>query len=463
MHSRRLYFSAICGAVLFAASTRAQITDGDWMSIGGPVSGSGTYWPVYALAIDNAGKLYAGGTFSAVGGVLAGNIAKWSSGTWSVVGSGTNRFDTLGVAALAVDHAGNLYAGGQFDTAGGIAAANIARWNGSAWSALGDVYGTVHALAVDATGNLYAAGVFDSVGTIAAQNIAKWNGNTWTALGTGTNRYLWVSTLAVDRPGNLYAGGIFTAAGGVPVGHIAKWNGSAWSALGSGANGQVNALVIDSSGNVYAGGDFDTAGGVAASHIAKWNGTVWATLGKGIEGSVTSLAFDSSGNLFAGGSFDTAGGIAAKNVARWDGSAWTPLGSGTNDYVRALAVDASDNLYAGGYFTVAGGKASAFVAMCSLNGPPVRAMPHRAVNLSAASPSYDARAGLMRIQLKVAAKVGYRIYTLCGRLEHCTPPRILPAGSHAVVVNTTSLARGGYVLDFRAGSQSLRCRVMLCR
>ena len=40
------------------------------------------------------------------------------------------------VNALAVSGT-NLYAGGCFTTAGGVPANNIAKWNGSAWSALG--------------------------------------------------------------------------------------------------------------------------------------------------------------------------------------------------------------------------------------------------------------------------------------------------------------------------------------
>ena len=49
------------------------------------------------------------------------------------------------VLALAVSANGDLYAGGQFNMAGGVSASRIAKWNGSAWSALGSgVLGALH-------------------------------------------------------------------------------------------------------------------------------------------------------------------------------------------------------------------------------------------------------------------------------------------------------------------------------
>src|SRR5205823_7370544 len=129
-----------------------------------------------------------------------------------------------------------VYAGGQFTTAGGSAANNIAKWNGSSWSTLGSGIGmngsvrVVGALAVSGS-DLYAGGQFTTAGGSAANNITKWNGSSWSALGSGLNNYV----LALSVSGsNLYAGGGFTMAGGSTVNYIAKWDGSSWSALGEG-------------------------------------------------------------------------------------------------------------------------------------------------------------------------------------------------------------------------------------
>jgi hypothetical protein len=98
--------------------------------------------------------------------------------------------------------------------------------------------------------------------------IAKWNGSAWSALGAGVNSY--VNALAVSGT-NLYAGGRFTNAGGMTAHHIAAWNGSAWSALGSGMDSSVYALAADGSGHLFVGGSFSLAGTNLSPFIAQAN------------------------------------------------------------------------------------------------------------------------------------------------------------------------------------------------
>ena len=367
------------GGVFTTAGGVAANYIAKWNGTAWSALGTGTDSMVNALAVDGSGNVYAGGSwFSTAGGIPAESIARWDGTAWSALGSGINGQ----VLALVMDDSGNLYAGGDFTTAGGIAANNIARWDGSAWSALGTGVGgdrnfwdwvpSVNALAVDGSGNVYAGGDFTTAGGVAAENIARWDGSGWSALGTGVgkdNEYYWhpnvyaVHALAVDVSGNLYAWGDFTTAGGVAAQNIAKWDGMAWSALGSGISGPVSAVAVDGSGSVYAGGDFATAEGVPVNNIAKWDGSEWSALGTGMgvideeDGKpvVITLALDGSGHLYAGGNFTTAGGVSAKNIAKWSGTAWSALGSGVNGPVGAVALDDLGNLYAGGRFTMAGG------------------------------------------------------------------------------------------------------------
>jgi hypothetical protein len=102
------------------------ITDADWVSIALPDATD-----VFAMKLVGS-SLYVAGSFNAIAGISANNIAKWNGSSWSAMGSGMNGT----VYALAWDGT-NLYAGGQFYTAGGTSAYNIAKWNGSSWSSLG--------------------------------------------------------------------------------------------------------------------------------------------------------------------------------------------------------------------------------------------------------------------------------------------------------------------------------------
>ena len=195
----------------------------------------------------------------------------------------------------------------------------IAKWKGNAWSALGSgMDNDVYALAVSGT-DLYAGGDFATAGGVSANRIAKWNGNAWSALGPGMDGS--VTALAVSAT-NLYAGGYFTTTGGVTANYIAKWNGSVWSPLGSGMNDRVYALVMSGT-NLYAGGGVNTAGGVAVNRIAKWNGSAWSALGSGTSGGygyrparVMALAADGVGHLFVGGYFYFAGTNVSPFIAQ---------------------------------------------------------------------------------------------------------------------------------------------------
>ena len=124
--------------------------------------------------------------------------------------------------------------------------------------------GTVNSLAAWGS-HLYAGGGFATAGGNAATNIAKWNGTNWSAVGSGVNSG--VRALASSGT-DVYAGGEFTTAGGSAANYIAKWNGNSWSALGSGINGVVLGLAVSGS-DMYLGGVFTRAGGKAAANIAR--------------------------------------------------------------------------------------------------------------------------------------------------------------------------------------------------
>lgn len=151
-----------------------------WSPLSGP-SGTGTGGSsagVQALATydDGSGSaLYFGGDFILAGGETVYKIARWDGAGWSALTgpSGTGTYHA--VSALAAFDDGSsaaLYVGGAFITAGGVTVNRIARWDGETWSALGGpsgigMDGPVYALCVFDDGSgpaLYAGGNFDTAG-----------------------------------------------------------------------------------------------------------------------------------------------------------------------------------------------------------------------------------------------------------------------------------------------------------
>lgn len=313
---------------------------------------------VLAIAI-NGSDIYVGGSFTMAGNVNANNIAKWDGSAWSALGSGENNGTNGNVLAIAVS--GNcIYVGGNFSAAGGSSVNNIAKWDGNTWAALGSgTNGDVRAICASSN-EVYVGGVFAIAGGVSANNIARWNGNTWSTLGSGSNNGANGPVYAIAvQESNVYVGGSFLTAGGVSADNVALWNSStgSWSPLGSGVNLDVNALVVNGS-DVYVGGMFTMAGSASAKKIVKWNGNNWSALGDGMSGGdVNAIAIIGS-ELYAGGSFTTAGNVGANKIAKWDGSNWSALGSGIDGGLVFSIATSSNDVYVGGSFTTAGGKPS---------------------------------------------------------------------------------------------------------
>jgi hypothetical protein len=185
---------------------------------------------VYALAADSNGTLYAGGGFSNLMGIpQADNIAAYSGGSWHALGSGggPGGGPVDGYVRSLTAHGTDLYVGTDAKDVAGIAQADhIARWNGSAWSAVGSSANghdgwfpaTAFIYAMATVGpQVFAAGSFQNAGgDPRADQIAYFDGATWHALGSnGSGNGPWIGNglaLAIFRQ-RVIAGGNFTSAG----------------------------------------------------------------------------------------------------------------------------------------------------------------------------------------------------------------------------------------------------------
>src|SRR5688572_9852387 len=209
----------LVGSLFAPAHARAQCTT-HWLPGDGVPGTDGGVYATTRWDPDGAGPLQpvlvVGGTFSVAGTIQAANIATYdpASGAWSALGSGLS----WGVFALTTMPNGDLVAGGEYTTAGGVGVPNLARWDGTSWSTLGSgVVGRVCALTTMPNGDVVAGGHFSTAGGVSAYGLARWDGIGWSAFPSAlayagyAGRVYALTTLP---NGDLVAGGTFTAAGG---------------------------------------------------------------------------------------------------------------------------------------------------------------------------------------------------------------------------------------------------------
>jgi trimeric autotransporter adhesin len=313
------------------------------------------------LGVDASGVVWAGGSFTHAGVVPAANIARLDDEGWHAVGAGFD--DVVRVITFATN--GDVYAGGDF-LGDGLPFNHVARWDGATWwpldSGLSEgLYGTsAKAMVVAPDGSLYVGGAFTLAGSTPAANVARWNGTSWEAVGNGFDGD--VTSLVFGPDGRLYAGGIFHASGETVVTGVARLSGNSWEPVGGSLDPEsydyVSTLAVYE-GELVAAGTFTTIGGVAAVNVAAFDGTRWRALGDGLGGDyeVVSVILPGRGGLFAGGSFGYLGDGGPRSLAFYDGFTWHEIGGGLSDLPESLVL-AQDALLAGGTFTVAGETAS---------------------------------------------------------------------------------------------------------
>jgi hypothetical protein len=366
-HNGELYAGGIfTNAGSLSVSNLAKWNGATWSPVGGNVNGNVTTMQF------QGDDLYIGGNFTSVGGITASNVAKWNGANWSALGSGAKAApNSVPVTCLGVIGT-DVYIGGNFTNAGGVPALRIAKWNGSAWSALGTgLNSTPNRMRVYGN-SLYIGGVFNQGDSVIGNNVIRYDGANFWGLGSkpanGVVNVGFVECIATGNDG-VYLGGFFTTAGKTKASRIARWDGTNWFALGSGtmgfgANGNVVRAIAPRGIEVFVAGQFTNAGGVTVSNVARWDGANWWPMGMGVDNAVFAMTATPT-DVYLGGQFTVAYDfvpVSASRIARWDGANWSSLGSGLSGTVRAIAVSGG-LVYAGGEFTSAGGNTANRIAV----------------------------------------------------------------------------------------------------
>ncbi|MCC7387471.1 MAG: hypothetical protein IT431_01755 [Phycisphaerales bacterium] len=322
---------------------------------------------------DGSGPaLYAGGEFSVSGGgaVALHGIGRYRAGIWESIDGGmaVDGSEPEVRALVVFDDGGGeaLYAGGGFETAGGVEVNSIARWDGENWSGLaGGLTQSDGApgfcwSATVFEGQLFVWGAFDFAGGVAADGFACWDGANWVALNNnlqnGSSTAVIVYDLEVYDDGHgpaIYAGGRINASYGHMTTGVAKWEVDSWEPLGVPLPllnfedvRDLHVADLGAGARLYVGGEFRTSiNGYDTQAVAAWDGQAWHNLELGLEnegsgGAVVyglgSYDFGDGTRLFAAGDFE-ARWLGAENFISWfDGWSWHPMELGTSRYATEV-------------------------------------------------------------------------------------------------------------------------------
>ena len=226
--------------------------------------------PVWSLAIDSAGSIYAG-TYPAGLFKTTDNGNNWV--LWPV--------GAQWVTAITIKPNGYIFAGLW---GGAYRSVN----NGKSWVSIGMETQGINAIISNLKGDLFAA--TDNGGIFRTTN----DGDNWTQINNGLT-YHTVHALALNSQGYVFAGtqfGVF----------LSTNNGDNWIEADNGITGiNVLSLAVNRNGFIYAG----TEGNVAFNSTD--NGNSWVKISGGlIDKTIPKLVINSSGIIYAG---STTGGL----------------------------------------------------------------------------------------------------------------------------------------------------------
>jgi trimeric autotransporter adhesin len=318
---------------------------------------SGGFGIVSSMALSH-GKLYVGGSFTAIGGQTVTDVAAIDTGsgqasTWNPAANNTVR--TVAIAGS------RLFVGGDFTSIGGknvsyLASVDTSTGTASTW----DAQLNENPYTLSSYGNiLFAGGLFTSAGSVTRNNLAAVDLTTGLITPWNPNASGGVSALALVAD-KVIVGGNFTSIGGTNRSYLAAVDtagGSLIPAWNATTGGSVFAMMVFGN-RLYLGGNFGNVNGSVRSYLAavdKNSGAVLPWHPALDNGGVYSFA--NSGSLvFTSGFFSKINGQTRNYAAAFDTTtdsltAWNPNPS----YLCWSLATQGPTVYLGGGFTTVGG------------------------------------------------------------------------------------------------------------
>jgi hypothetical protein len=250
----------------------------------------------------HGGGLVAAGNFSTAGGAPATNIAAWDGSAWQPLGLAAPD----GIASLAV-FGGDLYATRVQPTY--YHQAPLYRRDADSWVTVPTPCGTASRIATYGDRMLLGGnGPFDQCACLRALSSSGWTDIIPSGVCEYPEPMVW--SLATSGP--------CIAVHGHVGGNAAVWTGSAWAFPGLNWGNSVQA-VANFRGEAIIGGHITDIPGVHSPGIIRYDGSAWRPMGSGVLGAAATVGalLIRGDQLIVGGSFSSAGGRPAASLALW--------------------------------------------------------------------------------------------------------------------------------------------------
>lgn len=322
---------------------------------------------IYAIAVQEDGKIIIGGDFDTCLGVTRNNIARINA-DWTL-DSGFDPNADASVRAIVVQPDGQVLVGGYFANIGGDARNGIARLDAitglvDSFDAAANAFAQVVTIALQPDGQILVGGGFSSMGGASRQHIARLDGVTALADSFDPNPDGQVYTIVQQADGQILAGGAFAHIGGQTRNGIARLDlvtGLADS-FNPNASSAVTSIALQDDGNIVVGGAFNGAssiGGETRNFIARLDPTTGLadSWDPDSNADISVVVVQPDGQILVGGGFTVIGGGGRGGLARLDATTGLldSFDANVNDAVLAIGILPDDSIFVAGSFSNVGG------------------------------------------------------------------------------------------------------------
>ena len=325
---------------------------------------------ITSLVMLPDGKFLVGGSFLSIAGIGRRRIARLNRDGSVDPGFSPNLTQDSSfsgdVWAIAIQDDGKILVGGELVGVGGVHRSRIARLNPDGSLDLDfdpSADGTVYDLAVQPDGKIIVAGSFTSIGGETRNRLARLNpdGTVDPEFDPGADGAILCMALQLD--GKILVGGSFSTCGGEARANIARINadGTLDETFDPGAGNSVHCLAVQPDEKILVGGAFMNLGGISRHRIGRLNGngTIDTGFSPGAQNTVLTFALQADGKILAGGSFTQIGGAQRNRVALLDSNGVVDpefsVGS-IDSFVRSIAIPQDGGILLTGDFYAVNGR-----------------------------------------------------------------------------------------------------------